>query len=243
MVSLSAVPRLIGHRGAAGHAPENTLVSMQKAFDLGARWVEVDVKLSADGACVLMHDATLERTTDGHGRVADATLAAIKPLDAGCWFDVGFAGERVPTLAELVTFLHERGMGLNLELKPTPGQERETGREVAREFLELWPAELPAPVISSFRPEALETFGEVAPGFERALLVPRLVGDWRKLAEIAGAASMHCGWRHLRRREVDEMREAGYPVRVYTVNDRETAEKFYRWGVETIITDYPERLA
>jgi len=241
-VSEIDVPRLIGHRGAAGHAPENTLVSMQKAFDLGARWVEVDVKLSADGASVLMHDATLERTTDGHGRVADVTLAEIKRLDAGCWFDVRFAGERVPTLAELVAFLHERGMGLNLELKPTPGQERETGRDVARDFQKLWPAELPAPVISSFRPEALQAFGEVAPAFERALLVPCLVGDWRELAEIAGAGSMHCGWRHLRRRDVDEMRGVGYPVRVYTVNDRETAEKLYRWGVETVISDYPERL-
>jgi len=216
---------------------------MQKAFDLGAGWVEVDVKLSADGAAVLMHDDTLERTTDGRGRVADATLAEIKTLDAGCWFDVGFAGERVPTLAELVDFLRERGMGLNLELKPTPGQERETGRDVARDFLDLWPSELPAPVISSFRPEALQAFGAEAPGFERALLVPRLVEDWRELAAIAGASSMHCGWRHLRRRDVDEMRQAGFPVRVYTVNDRATAEKLFGWGVETVISDYPERLA
>jgi glycerophosphoryl diester phosphodiesterase len=107
--SPSAVPRVIGHRGAAGHAPENTLASFAKAAALGVRWVEFDVRLTGDGALVVFHDDTLERTTDGSGRVTDSTWAQINKLDAGAWFGRAFAGERVPALEDALTELERLG--------------------------------------------------------------------------------------------------------------------------------------
>jgi glycerophosphoryl diester phosphodiesterase len=99
------LPRIIAHRGAKANAPENTLVAFKRAYDEGARWVEFDVKLTADGHPVLIHDEMLERTTDGRGEVRTKTLAEIQALDAGSWFAKAFAGERVPTLAEALDFL------------------------------------------------------------------------------------------------------------------------------------------
>ena len=96
---------VIGHRGAAKRAPENTLAGLRRAHELGAAWVEFDVMLSGDGVPILIHDETLERTTDGHGAVPDHGLAAIRELDAGAWFAPAYAGERVPTLEEAIDLL------------------------------------------------------------------------------------------------------------------------------------------
>ncbi|MBT6093723.1 MAG: glycerophosphoryl diester phosphodiesterase [Rhodospirillaceae bacterium] len=237
---VTEVPRVIGHRGAAGHAPENTLVSIQKAFDLGARWVEVDVKLSSDGVPILMHDDRLERTTNGSGLAAEASLAELERLDAGRWFGAEFAGAHIPTLAELVGLLAELGMGLNLELKPSPRQEDETGRVVAEVFSDLWGPGLPAPVISSFTPASLSAFADVAPEFERAMLFGRLPSDWHAQVQTVGAQAVHCGVKYIKRHDVADINAVGLPVRCYTVNDGETAGRLFHWGVEAVFSDYPE---
>lgn len=243
MTAPATPPRIIGHRGAAGHAPENTLPSIRKAFDLGVTWVEVDVKLSADGEAVLLHDDGVERTTDGRGRVRDLSLRQLKSLDAGRWFAAEFAGTHIPTLAELVVLLSELNMGVNLELKPSPGLERETGRIVAEIFNDLWPAGAPPPLVSSFEPAALEAFASVIPGMARALLVKKLPADWRRLAGELGAAAMHCAQRHAKRHHVEAIREAGLPVRCFTVNEPRHAARLFHWGVDGVFTDFPERLS
>src|SRR5579859_6338194 len=107
-------PAIIGHRGAAGLAPENTLAAIRAAAAAGARWVELDVQLTRDGVPVLLHDSTLERTTDGEGKVGDADLDALRRVDAGSWFAPRFLGQRVPTLAEAVAELGQLGLGANL---------------------------------------------------------------------------------------------------------------------------------
>jgi glycerophosphoryl diester phosphodiesterase len=235
-------PNIIGHRGAAGHAPENTLSSVQKAFDLGVTWVEADVKLSRDGIPVLFHDDRLDRTTDGNGTVAQKTLDELKRLDAGRWFDPAFTGESIPTLEELVARLTELQMGLILELKPSRGQEAETGRIVAEMFQDLWLAELPAPVISSFKPAALAAFAEVAPDMARALLVHKLPPDWRRRAEELGAVAIHCDVNDIKRHEVAAILEAGFTVRCYTVNENDEAARLLLWGVQSVFTDFPDRI-
>jgi hypothetical protein len=126
------LPRVVGHRGAAASAPENTLAGLRRAHQLGVGWVEFDVKLSGDGVPILMHDAVLERTTDGKGAVADTAYADIRALDAGAWFGPEFAGERVPSFDEAIDLLLSHGLGANVEIKPCPGRERETGAAVAR---------------------------------------------------------------------------------------------------------------
>ena len=146
-------PPVIGHRGAAGHAPENTLASLRAAAALGVRWVEFDAKLTGDGQVVLFHDETLERTTDGSGPVADMALEDLRALDAGGWFGEPFRGERIPTLSETLAVLGELKLGANVEIKPDPGREEATGDTVARILAREWPRDLPPPIVSSFKAE------------------------------------------------------------------------------------------
>ena len=117
MKTTTQIPPIIGHRGAKANAPENTLVSIGKAHEEGATWVEFDVKLTSDSVPILIHDATLERTTSGQGEVCNRSLEDIRRLDAGRWFGPAFAGERVPTLAETLDFMAARSMGFNLNVK------------------------------------------------------------------------------------------------------------------------------
>ena len=140
---LPGLAPVIGHRGAAARAPENTLAGLRKAHALGASWVEFDVMLSGDEVPLLIHDETLRRTTSGRGRVPALSAAAIRALDAGSWFDGTFAGERVPTLEEAVALLLDLGLHANLEVKPARGFERRTGEVVARTLARIWPADGP----------------------------------------------------------------------------------------------------
>ncbi|HYZ42775.1 MAG TPA: glycerophosphodiester phosphodiesterase family protein, partial [Stellaceae bacterium] len=146
---------MIGHRGAAACAPENTLAALRKARALDCRWVEFDVRLTADGEPVLMHDDRLERTTNGRGKVSALSLAVLRQYDAGSWFAASFTGERVPTLAEAVTCLTELGLGANVELKAKRGREAKTGTVVADVLARSWPSQAPKPLISSFQLDAL----------------------------------------------------------------------------------------
>lgn len=237
------LPRFLGHRGARGSAPENTLVSMRKAAELGAPWVEFDVKLSADGRAILMHDDTLERTTNGRGPVAGASWEQIRQLDAGAWFAAAFAGERVPDLAQTIAVLAELGLGANVEIKPCPGRERETGEVVARGVARLWPKSLPPAVLSSFSEESLEAARDAAPTVLRSLLVTDIPPDWHARMARLGCVGLHVGERQLLRPSVEAVKQRGVPMLAYTVNTRERAETLWSWGVDCVATDWPERLA
>ncbi len=237
-----SVPAVIGHRGAAGHAPENTLASLRKAAERGARWVEFDTKLTRDGAAVLFHDDTLERTTDGHGEVAETALADLRELDAGTWFDGTFAGERVPTLLDAMATLARLGLGAIVEIKPSPGREAETGRVVAGVLKSSWPETLPAPLISSFDPTALGAALDAAPNIRRALNVFRIPRGWRKRAKALNFRAVHCLERNLTARRVRALKDEGMAVRAFTVNDKARAETLFGWGVDGVISDYPDRI-
>ncbi|MBB4286214.1 glycerophosphodiester phosphodiesterase [Roseospira goensis] len=237
-----AVPRVIAHRGASASAPENTLAAFRRAHALGAPWVEFDVKLTADGRPVVFHDATLDRTTDGHGPVADTPLAAFGDLDAGQWFDPAFAGELVPTLEEVLDLLVEMGMGANIELKPDPGREAETASVCLDVARELWPADAPPLLVSSFSPVALAVAREMTPQWPRGLVLEALTDDWQAGAAAVEAWSVHCAAELLSARGVAEVLDAGYRVMVYTVNDPGRAANLWDWGVDSIITDRPEAL-
>ena len=134
-----SLPPVIGHRGAAGAAPENTLASIRKARELGATWIEFDVKLTKDGHPILFHDDCLERTTDGRGAVAATTLAEIRRLDAGGWFGPAFRGEPVPTLEQALALCVELRLGINVEIKPCAGREAETAQVTVATLLDVWP--------------------------------------------------------------------------------------------------------
>jgi glycerophosphoryl diester phosphodiesterase len=231
------LPPLIGHRGAAAVAPENTLASLRKAAELGARWVEFDVKLTRDGHPILAHDDRLERTTDGRGRFADLTLAEVQRLDAGSWFAPAFAGERVPTLEEALALCRELGLGLNLEIKPCRGREVETARVAVATLRAHWPADRPVPLISSFAPACLAIAREQAPEVPRGWLAGRLPRRWRELLEAAGCSTLNLDHRWLGARQRAAVVAAGVPLLLYTVNDPQTARAQLGSGVAAVFTD------
>lgn len=239
---LSTLPRLIGHRGAKESAPENTLASLREAARQGAAWVEVDVMLTRDRVPVLIHDDTLERTTNGAGPVPDLTLAELKALDAGSWFDTRFAGETVPTLEEALGVIRKLGLGLNLEIKPYPGQEVPTAEAALDLLTRLWPDGLPL-LVSSFEVPCLEVARDRAPEIPRGYLLWDPPADWAAIADRIGAATLNVHQDRQTAESVAAYRATGRPVLAYTVNDAARARTLFGWGVAGVFTDAPGRLA
>lgn len=233
-------PFVIGHRGAAGLAPENTLASMRRAAAEGVRWVEFDVGLSRDGVAVLFHDDTVNRTTNGKGALAGHDLAHLRGLDAGSWFDAVFAGEPVPSFAETMQTLATEGLGANVEIKPTPGMSEATARTVCTMIAETWPATVPPPVISSFDRDAMAVARDMLPDIERAMLFGKLPKDWAAVVARLDCGAVHMSTRYTNQRVADDVLGAGLPLRVYTVNDPKRAEALRAMGVTSVFTDRPD---
>ena len=231
------LPKIVGHRGAATHAPENTLAGLRQAAAFGAAWVEFDVMLSRDGVPLLHHDKSLARTTGDPRLVAETNLAELKTLDAGAWFGARFAGEQIPTFAEAIAVLAELGLGANVEIKPAPGRERETAEAVVKEVQRSWPTTLPAPLISSFEDSCLEVALAIAPELPRGHLFEAIPADWQDGVARLDCLSVHGRDQLLDEETVAQIREAGYRVVTYTVNDPRHAVELDAWGVDTIITD------
>jgi glycerophosphoryl diester phosphodiesterase len=230
-------PRIIAHRGGGLLAPENTLAGLRLARNLGFQAVEFDVKLAEDGTPVLMHDDTLERTTDGRGAVADMGYEALSALDAGGWFGNEYAGEPVPSFAAACALCMEAGLWANVEIKPNPGQDRETGEAVARMAKLLWAgADLP-PLLSSFSPLSLEAAAVEAPELPRGLLVSTVPSNWEALLRRLQCVALHASCLHLDAARVKAVHAAGYGVLAYTVNDSELAIDLLDWGVDALVTD------
>jgi glycerophosphoryl diester phosphodiesterase len=237
-----ALPRVIGHRGAAAAAPENTLAGIRKARELGVTWIEFDVKLTKDDQAILFHDERLERTTNGRGPVAAATLAEIERLDAGSWFHPAFRGEPVPTFERALRRCIELGLGINVEIKPCPGREAETARTAMATLLRVWPEDMPAPLISSFAPECLRVARAVAPDLPRGYLASRLPRRWQELMARYDCATLHLDQRWLGARERALVVAAGVPLVLYTVNDGEQARRHVESGVTAVISDQVDRI-
>lgn len=236
-----AYPEIIAHRCGGAHAPENTLAGLRAAAALGVKGVEFDVMLCGDGTPVLIHDETLERTTDGHGRVAQTPLEHLRRLDAGRWFDVRFAGEPLPTFAEAARLCRELGLWANVEIKPAAGFEVDTGVAVARLARHFWPAG-EGVLLSSFSLPSLMAARDAAPELPRAVLLERVSPAWRQHLEDTGSLAVHVDWRKLTRAQATEIGAAGVPLACYTVNAPETAARLRALGVVAFFSDTPERL-
>jgi glycerophosphoryl diester phosphodiesterase len=236
-------PRIIGHRGAALSAPENTLAGFCMAAALDVAWVEFDVRLTRDGRCILLHDDTLDRTTSGSGAAAALSFEEIRRFDAGGWFGADFAGQRVPSLEETIELLAELKLGAVIELKPHAGAEAATGRAAAAVIAERWPAHLPPPMVSSFKPPALAAARQTAPQLMRALLVGAVPRDWRQQLEGLDCAVLQADQRRLDAPTVEVVRSAGVPLFAYTVNLAKRAAELFSWGVNAVFSDCPERVS
>jgi glycerophosphoryl diester phosphodiesterase len=236
-------PRLVAHRGAGKVAPENTLTAMRVGHAHGYRMVEFDVKLAADNVSFLLHDATLERTTSGRGR-ADALLwRELSRLDAGGWHSAKYAGEPLPTLASIARWARAHVVACNIEIKPTPGRERETGAAVALDAATLWrDAEVP-PLLSSFSEAALDAARDAVAVLPRALLLEALPADWLdRVAKLECVAMVACH-EALTPDVVRAARASGYRVLCYTPNDAARIGELAGWNVDGIVTDAVDHIA
>jgi glycerophosphoryl diester phosphodiesterase len=236
------LPAIMGHRGAAAGAPENTLDSLRLAADQGAPMVEFDVKLTADGAPILMHDEDLDRTTTGRGPVAATALADIRGLDAGGWFADAWRGARVPTLEAAIGLLEELGLAANIEIKPCPGREEETARAVVDCLKRRWPTKRAWPLLSSFARDSLAVARDAAPEIPRGLLLWGKPADWSAAARSLDCVTVHCAKEDMTPEWAAEIGRLGYGLAVYTVNDPDLAARLRNWGVDSIITDDPGAL-
>lgn len=237
------LPALAGHRGAAAHAPENTLAGLDAAKRLGMTWVEFDVALSADGQPVILHDESLLRTTGLDRLVSELSLDELRALDAGAWFGAGFAGERLPTLREYFDRLAALGLGANIEIKPVSGHEAATAVAVVEAVRSSWPASLPPPLLSSFAVASLEVARDLGPEIARGYLVEEVPAGWAATAARLGCFSVHPWHEPLTRAQVRAIKDAGYAVVTYTVNEALRGKTLLSWGVDCIITDDPPALA
>ena len=236
------LPPIIGHRGAARFAPENTLESIHTAHDMGVKWVEFDVKLTKDSVPILMHDDTLDRTTNGAGNVADYTYAQICELEAGQWFSEGFAGIKIPTLTEALDALLVHDMGLNLEIKPCPGREVETAEVVADVLTQSWD-DLDKILLSSFSYVSLETIKDMAPDYARGFLMEsEWPENWKELSEYLDVSTYNIDGRTVTREQVEDLIDTQKQILAYTINDPMLARQLRAWGVDSVFTDDPETI-
>jgi glycerophosphoryl diester phosphodiesterase len=236
-------PRLCAHRGAGKLAPENTLTAMRVGHAHGYGMVEFDVKLAADNVAFLLHDATLERTTSGRGRADALPWRELSRLDAGGWHSAKYAGEMLPTFASIARWARAHGIACNVEIKATPGRERETGAAVALDASALWrDAQIP-PLLSSFDEASLDAARDAAPLLPRALLLDELPGDWLERLRALGCVALDANHETLGADIVKAAHRGGFRVCCYTPNDAARVAELAGWGVDTIITDAVDQIA
>jgi glycerophosphoryl diester phosphodiesterase len=246
--------RILAHRGGGKLAPENTLGAIRHGHERGFRAIEFDAMLARDGVPVLIHDDRLERTTNGRGPVAAQSASELGRLDAGSWFSPAYAGEPVPLLSEAIALCRRLGTWINIEIKPSPGAEAPTGEVVARTAASLYADVLrsggdradaiePAvPLLSSFARESLAAARRVAPDLPRGLLVDRLPRDWREALQALGCVSLHTSHRHLTREQARAVKDSGYWLFCYTVDDPARVREIFDWGVDALCTDRIDRI-
>lgn len=235
-------PRLVAHRCGGTLAPENTLAGFDSCKRFGYGMVEFDAKLSSDDQIYLLHDDTLERTTNGHGPAAQHTWAQLQTLDAGAWYSAEFSGERLPTLADAAHRCARDAIAANIEIKPCPGRDTLTGQLVAHAALTLWQAQTP-PLLSSFSVDALAAAQEAAPTLRRGMLFEDIPSDWLRIVRELDCVSLHASHEYLSEERVAEFHAAGLRVLAYTVNDPARALLLAQWGVDMICTDRIDMLA
>jgi len=232
-VATVAYPRIIAHRCGGAGAPENSLAGLALAARLGCRGVEFDTMLSADDVPVLMHDDTVDRTTNGHGPVAALTATELRRLDLG--------GEPVPLLAEALECGARLGLWANVEIKAsanaTAGDGERLGRIVGKFLAEHWNGH---GVVSSFSFAALMAARAQAPHLAYALLASTLPADWLAKAREIGAVAVHLNAKRITAEGVVAVRTTGLAIACYTVNERARADELFASGVDAVFTDRPE---
>ena len=232
-------PLIFGHRGAPHQAPENTLAAFRAAAAIGADGVELDVQLTKDGVPIIMHNKTVDETTDGSGLVAELTLAQIKKLDAGSHFSPEFVGEKVPTLEELLAELGQQLL-FNIELKPAGKQSRELVNAVAEQVEQL--AMTTRVWFSSYEPYLLYRMRSLLPEVPCGILYYPPTFFTRLLSLVTPHEALHPNFKLISKRLVKKVHRKGQRLVTWTVDQLDVAQKLTEWGVDVLISNEPDKL-
>ena len=230
-------PRWVAHRGAGKLAPENTLAAFKLGASHGYRMFECDVKLSSDGVPFLLHDDTLERTTEGHGVAGLQTWQTLQKLDAGRWHSSPYAGEPLPSLETIAAYCITNDFDLNIEIKPTTGTDLYTGEVVARHAARLWQKSARKPLLTSFKPDALQAARVAAPHLPRGLLLHELWTGWLETGLMLGCQAIVCNHKLWDSSSVTQAKSADFKTLSYTVNDEADVQRLLALETDGIITD------
>ncbi|WP_257296986.1 glycerophosphodiester phosphodiesterase family protein [Endozoicomonas sp. YOMI1] len=229
--------RIIGHRGLAGEAPENTLAGIRLAAEYGLKWVEVDVTLLGDGTTVLFHDRRLNRTTNKNGRLQSLTCSELETIDAGSWFSEQFSGEKIPQLGAALKLIKELGLGVNLELKTNGCSEPKLVETVVKTIAEVEFLK-DRLLVSSFNYRALVRFSDCS-DIQVGCLFERLPVNWHKKALRVNAVSIHLSSKRTSKRQISRVKSKGYELYCHTVNSLTVARQLIDDGVDGVFSDYP----
>ncbi|EGQ9975234.1 glycerophosphoryl diester phosphodiesterase [Vibrio vulnificus] len=231
-------PMIVGHRGVAGSYPENTRVSVQAAIDLGLSWVEIDVQPTKDNVLVVCHDHTIDRCSNGKGRVDAYSLKELQAIDFGGWFDEAFASEQIMTLESLLNLAAEYDLGLNIEVKV---DNHDVGKVALnlKNLLDKSPLTADKILLSSFSHDIILQLHQHCPGYKLGVLSERLSQRDRQVLKEVNAFSCNLNYRWITEKHIRDLKTGGYQIWCYTVNQ---ADKFrYLDKVDAIFSDYPER--
>lgn len=228
-------PRIVAHRGGGSLAPENTLGAIRLGASMGFKGVEFDVMLAGDRMPVIIHDETVDRTTDGHGEVSKLSFSELSGFKI-------YENERIPKYEEAARLCLELGLWANVEIKPAKGYERPTGEVVSRMTRELWRGAPLAPLLSSFSIEALEAAQAAAPELPRGYLVDKIPSGWRDTMKRLECVSLHCNYKSLTRELASEAHAAGYAILLWTVNEPVEAKRLFSIGADGLVTDALDRI-
>ncbi|WP_333014156.1 glycerophosphoryl diester phosphodiesterase [Vibrio vulnificus] len=231
-------PMIVGHRGVAGSYPENTRVGVQAAIDLGLSWVEIDVQPTKDNVLVVCHDHTIDRCSNGKGRVDAYSLKELQAFDFGGWFDEAFAGEPIMTLESLLNLAAEYDLGLNIEVKVDNHDVAEVALNL-KNLLDKSPLTADKILLSSFSHDIILQLHQHCPGYKLGVLSERLSQRDRQVLKEVNAFSCNLNYRWITEKHIRDLKTGGYQIWCYTVNQ---ADKFrYLDKVDAIFSDYPER--
>jgi glycerophosphoryl diester phosphodiesterase len=233
-------PLIIAHRGASLHAPENTLSAFATAIQQGAHAIELDAKLSADGQVVVIHDATVNRTTDGKGRVANLELTALRDLDAGSFFSEQYRGEKIPTLIEVFELVAGKRMLVNVELTNYTTPHDDLVKQVCDLVVRFGMEK--SVLLSSFLPSNLTAARGLLPDTPQGFLAGRgWMGWWSRSFgfNFGDYQALHCNLKDVRTRQVVRVHRLGRRVHVWTVNTVKDLRRLFDWGVDGVFTDDP----
>jgi len=210
---------------------------MRCGLEHGFRAVEFDVMLAADGIPVLMHDPVFGRTIAAAGSVPESTAQQLAAMDAGAWFDARYAGEPVPTFLQVIDYCNAHDIWMNVEIKPAPGFETETGRAAAQLLRQHLPEGGRTPLFSSFSADALRAAKQAAPEIPRGFLSGTVPDGLASIMQDLGAVALHTNHKHMTPEQVRAIKAQGYGVFCYTVNEPERAREILSWGVDAFCTD------